>query len=267
MKEIDFNEWMVEKGFMYGELKEILKMLYPHQEYLPNLESFIYWFYDKYAVFCIYSVKDRELSRVFNEAVGNKLEEYDELEKKVYMRVVLTHVRILAERGFKTKTLKKQYTMPKIIPMSNFIVNTNTFFELQYMRLNKQLPLIIKEDKNQLFDNGLDWCIEIDADYKETSSKEAETEEKPIIPIKLNLNKSQIAYLFMQLVDSGYLKKHQNPNIWKLVGQYFVDMNNKSMKDISQVMTNVTSRNKEGRPQYEADNIEEIVGNLKKFKD
>ena len=44
-------------------------------------------------------------------------------------------------------------------------------------------------------------------------------------------------------------------------------MNNKSMKDISQVMTNVTSRNKEGKPQYEADNIEEIVGNLKKFKD
>ena len=115
--------------------------------------------------------------------------------------------------------------------------------------------------------------VEPNIDYKETPSEEErteeteETEENTIIPIKLNLNKSQIAYLFKQLVDSGYLKIHQNPNVWKLVGQYFVDMNNKSMKDISQVMTNVTSRNKEGKPQYEADNIEEIVGNLKKFKD
>lgn len=77
----------------------------------------------------------------------------------------------------------------------------------------------------------------------ETSSKDNTAPQQ--IPIKLELNQTQIIYLFMQLEEKGYLRINKNPTLWNLISQYFVDVNDKPLKNIHQLKDKMMN-NKEG---------------------
>lgn len=99
----------------------------------------------------------------------------------------------------------------------------------------------------------------------ETSSKENPAPQQ-ITSIKLELNQTQIIYLFQQLVEKRYLRLNKNPALWNLISQYFVDVNDKPLKNIHQVKDRLIN-NREGKPKREADTIDEIVSFLDTFKD
>lgn len=98
----------------------------------------------------------------------------------------------------------------------------------------------------------------------ETSSKVVEPQ--PLTPIKLELNQTQIIYLFQQLIENGYLKTNQNPKLWSLISKYFVDKDNKQIKNIHQIRVRLEN-NKTGKPKQETETIEKMVSLLDKFKD
>ena len=114
----------------------------------------------------------------------------------------------------------------------------------------------------------LGWIIKINKDYKEEKSQTSISPIQPqtITPIKLELNQTQIIYLFQQLVEKGYLKTNQNPKLWNLISQYFVGVDNKQIKNIHQLKDKLENSNT-GKPRKEADNIEKIVKFLDDFKD
>lgn len=98
----------------------------------------------------------------------------------------------------------------------------------------------------------------------ETSSKENPAPQQ-ITPIKLELNQTQIVYLFQQLVEKRYLSMNENPTLWNLISQYFVSKGNKPLKNIHQVKYNLVY-NEENKPKR-AETIDEIISGLEELED
>lgn len=87
-------------------------------------------------------------------------------------------------------------------------------------------------------------------------------ESKVITPIKLELNQTQIVYLFQTLIEQKIINESINPKIWNLVSQYFIDANGKPIKNIHQSKDKLKN-NKTGRPKKKADEIEKLVKDTK----
>lgn len=235
------------------EVKLMVDYLFCFDEYLPNLEEFSVkhflktekTFINWYTILMFYSNE-------YLDYLEEELNKLNDVEKSVYTKVFLTLFEIYSKKikkGSKSKGMRGDY-IDEIALLNDFelkktgifenekrlnryfdyrsiIVNDRLikYFTIQFNKFNKEnLPLIIKENKNQLCDNGLSWYIEVNKNYKETSSKEVKA--KPIKPIKMELNQSQIVYLFMQLVKNGYINENLNSTLWNLVSKYFYNRRN-----------------------------------------
>lgn len=95
---------------------------------------------------------------------------------------------------------------------------------------------------------------------RETTAK---VMNKEIEPIKLELNQTQIIYLFQVLIDQKLINESVNPKLWNLVSQYFCDSSGKSIGNIHQLKDKLKN-SKTGKPKSKADEIEKIVNDIKK---
>lgn len=86
--------------------------------------------------------------------------------------------------------------------------------------------------------------------------------QKPIEPIKLELNQTQIVYLFQKLIDEKCINETLNPKLWHLVSTYFVDKDNNTISNIHNTKSNLQNT-KTGKPKKQADLIENIVNETK----
>lgn len=91
------------------------------------------------------------------------------------------------------------------------------------------------------------------------------SDEKLVEKIKLELNKTQIVYLFQLLIDEKLINESLNPKIWHLVSQYFLDKDGQPLKDIHSTKYNLANT-KTAKPKKGADTIETIVSKTKTKK-
>lgn len=86
---------------------------------------------------------------------------------------------------------------------------------------------------------------------------------KKIETIKLELNQTQIVYLFQTLIKEKLINETLNPKLWHLVSTYFTDKDNKPLSNIHQTKGNLENT-KTGKPKAKADLIESIAKGIKK---
>lgn len=89
------------------------------------------------------------------------------------------------------------------------------------------------------------------------------TQTKAIEPIKLDATQTQIVFLFQKLIDEKLINETLNPKLWQLVSTYFVDKDNKALKNIHQTKDNLKNT-KTGEPKSKSDIITKIVTDTKK---
>lgn len=298
MRNIDFDEWLVDfytfskitydRGEELYPLQKVVNMLMEYDEYLSiGYKRFIYWFfthrdYRKYPFSGVWGLfwlnkffeqyKNSSSITMFNH-YKHKIDSFislhckTDLEKAICIKIILTSIWIDIEnfeQGVYVK-LNKDYCIKKHSEIENFFRQITIYYDLKFRKYNKNNRLTI-------VNKGIDDWLIINEDYKEeqetlteTSSKENPAPQQ-ITPIKLELNQTQIVYLFQQLVEKEYLRPNKNPALWNLISQYFVDVNDKPLKNIHQVKDRLIN-NREGKPKREADTIDEIVSFLDTFKD
>lgn len=83
--------------------------------------------------------------------------------------------------------------------------------------------------------------------------------------IQLDMEQRQIIYLFLQLVDNGFLNENKNPTLWELVSKYFADKDGRPIKNIHQNKDGLKNT-KSGKPRKKSIEIERIVSKLSNQK-
>ena len=303
MKEISFEEWLV-KFYTFSEitsnnkeyelypLKQLVEMLMEYDDYLSiSCKRFIYWYFrdrdygnlpfsEVWGLFWLNKFfkqhKNSSSITMYNDYKSkidgfiSKHCETDE-EKAICIKILLTSIWIDIE-DFETglgMKLDKDYCVKKQNKIEKFFYQIRIYYELKFRKYNNKNNRLKILDTVSIGDWGkLGWIIKINKDYKEEKSQTSISPILPqtITPIKLELNQTQIIYLFQQLVEKGYLKTNQNPKLWNLISQYFVGVDNKQIKNIHQLKDKLENSNT-GKPRKEADNIEKIVKFLDDFKD
>lgn len=116
-----------------------------------------------------------------------------------------------------------------------------------------------QEDRNSQLNSMQNVIMKI-APQSEGQSKETQIEK-----IKLNLNQTQIVYLFEQLISEGYINTNHNDKLWHLISLYFIDKDNKELKSIHQTKSNLHNKGT-GKPKKESEKIDKIVSSIKSKK-
>jgi len=186
----------------------------------------------------IHMDKRNELYRDFDHN-SPTLNAFIELYKKEFEISELLYDKIIEKEFIKINYL------PKI--ESEFEKSFNSAKRTELGRMKEYL-------NNRLIE--LDKIPSVDTEIKKTK------ESKEITPIKLELNQTQIVYLFETLIAEKLINTNVNDKLWHLVSQYFIDKDSKPLNNIHKTKSNLKNVGK-GKPKQNADLIENIVAKTK----
>lgn len=137
-----------------------------------------------------------------------------------------------------------------------------SFIESEFERADYNSKKIELGRMKEYLNNRL---IELEKIPKTDTASKNKIETKAITPIKLELNQTQIVYLFETLIAEKLINTNVNDKLWHLVSQYFIDKDNKPLNNIHKTKSNLKNVGK-GKPKQNADLIEKIVSKTKTKK-
>lgn len=283
MENVNFEEWLL-KYYQHTiqPLRYILKEIEPYRDHLPNTHNFIIWLLDSENG--LYSgllsliddgfADEASDTKFIITEINGKIKNYSNFEKEVILNIVVTYfgVGMHQSKGFYKAIFEEliiyfRSLLERLKSLNNdfpFKV-LNKHFDL-YNDNGEKLPA--KEwtiiNKNQSKPKPQPASTIILPPIQEITPKQQQDTQK-ITPIKLELNQTQIVYLFYQLAENGYINKDENPNLWSLISKYFVDKNNKPLNNIRQTKYNLENT-KKGKPQ-KSETIDKIINFLNEFKE
>lgn len=290
LNEVNFDKWLMENQDNIDPINDIILMLIPIKEHLPNLESFILWLMEfesgffniQYEKITSLNIDDyyskTTIQDKFIDEFDEKLEQYEIVERAVYIRIVLS---ALEDANDSLKSIRDdawnemstdKYVHYQKLDYYNFTNGVQIFEKIIYYyihkftKLNINLPFDIIEKNREVRTVGekfpnIDWYIDIPKSNK-NDSNQAPLTHKQIQPIQLEMSQRQIIYLFQKLIDENLLNDNKNPTVWDLVSQYFTAKDSKPLKNLHQNKDGLKNT-KTGKPKKNSTEIDNIVFDVK----
>lgn len=212
----------------------------------------------------LYSFIEENIDRPFfvrKEIEDKKLKKLT-IPQQVYL-LAKTLLKFKSERLFKDSPFDFKSSPKEQIIFDDLC---NLYFNISIEAIKNKVIDMKQFDECLPRHSSLRWNTHLLARDNDDNTKIIENKiDKPIEKIKLNLNQTQIVYLFEQLISEGYINANHNDKLWHLISLYFTDKDNKELKSIHQTKSNLHNKGT-GKPKKESEKIDKIVTSIKAKK-
>jgi hypothetical protein len=141
--------------------------------------------------------------------------------------------------------------------------------QLLYKSLNEyfnECKVKIKPNKNTYTWDLLNDLIEFtNIELKNKPLAKSNAKAIEIEPIRMELNQTQIVYLFQELINQKLINESINPKLWSLISKYFCDSSGKPIGNVHQTKDKLKN-SKTGKPKSLSNEIEKVIADTKNHK-